>query len=911
MIPCISTKSVNYLYGTADERYSYSKDFFRKTHFPQTLNRYYRNKLTESVSENDLLEEIEEHHTFGNRIFVIFGSTGSGKSELLCWIRDQWSLSNNPRPIIRISRNELNPQVLVKKCYESIGLELGDLIIDEYKWDLLLSKPITIINQMVWSTMSELFESDDDIVPATLLLRPVIEKNILEFTKQILKGKISKPLEIITKEEFELLLNSTTIKIDIHYNKFRDSLLKKLDQYLFQGTDMKTIFKQLTKLLLELKIRPVLLIDDLVQSINLYAADLLDYFLTLEEGNWDVVIGLTPGVEQGEDFTLELKNRIKNLDTIDDRVKKLWLSDESGSNFFTLEKKQAQQYLLNYILALKEANGYTCTGKCPHANSCKRLFIDSDTDLNILPFNIPLINRIFDGIPNGKGTLRYLILHSREILQFLIKGESKAAKKIINLLNREVFVEHEDKTIKLLSEMYSSPNDKEYTIAYSFLKHFKFDCPDITVSVRKLGSYNKEEINEDISEARNVVNPHIRDWIEGHKVKDQLLEPLRSGVATIIHEIVKGSSIVRENTSRAIKSSAVIQRCEIVNRYKYPISFKENNKMQIVIDKNINLLQISNFQQLKMQDRGDMFAKISNDINVSEWIFQTERLKRQWVSELEKYLGYPIEDFAYYFKNLMSKIHRIGQSDWTSSIVNPIQKEWLEIAEEFFLDWFALRDNIVDYNKIDNMIEDKNFDQKFLSFTPSKALNKFQIKNYPLGNFIVDLQKAVKNYLDSIKPLVIDKANEIISLKRFTRLIPGDLVQKIEPINNILQKENLILDDIKYIDDIVNFLSKEENRNVITQFQNEQSYLNNINKFFPLIEDDEVVRMDIVNLTKMDEYLRDKLKLRGQVRKYIIKLLENGETQLPRKQWKGILRDIEAVNPEFFDHIHLNVYIRK
>ncbi|MEH7255606.1 hypothetical protein V7111_26205, partial [Neobacillus niacini] len=104
MIPCISTKSIGYLYGTADERYSFSKDFYRKTHFPQILNRYYKNKLFESVTEKDLLQELEENHTFGNRVYVIFGSTGSGKSELLCWIRDQWDLTNNPRPIVRISR---------------------------------------------------------------------------------------------------------------------------------------------------------------------------------------------------------------------------------------------------------------------------------------------------------------------------------------------------------------------------------------------------------------------------------------------------------------------------------------------------------------------------------------------------------------------------------------------------------------------------------------------------------------------------------------------------------------------------------------------------------------------------------------------------------------------------------------
>ncbi|WP_144553428.1 hypothetical protein [Bacillus sp. X1(2014)] len=899
MIPCISKKNISYLYGTADERYNFSNEFFRNTHFPQSLNRYYKDKLIESVTEKELMQELEENHPFGNRVYMIFGSTGSGKSELLCWIRDQWELTHNPRPIIRISRNELNPQVLVRKCYDSIGVKLEDLIIDENKWDLLLSKPITIINQMVWSTMSELFERDEDIVPATLLLRPVIEKNILEFTKQISQGQINKPLEIIKKEEYEKLLESTTLNIDINYNKFRFSLLKKLDQFLFQGTDIKTIFKQLSNILLEKKIRPVLLIDDLVQSINLYAADLLDYFITLEEGNWDVVIGLTPGVEQGEAFTLELMNRIRNLDTIDDRVKKLWLSDESGSNFFSLEKEQAQNYLHNYLVALKDANGYSCSTACPHATSCKDLLRDSQTQLEILPFNVPLINRIYDGIPNGKGALRYLILHSRELLRFLIKGDAKAANKVFNYVNRDVYIEHENKTVKFLAEMYANPKEEKYTLSASLLEHFKKDSGDITVTVRNLDLYREEVHIETIHVKKGVVNTHIRDWIEGEKVKEELLEPVRSGVATIIHEIVKGTSLIRSNTSRATKSTATIQRSEVVNRYKYPISFTETENTQIVIDKKVNLLQIANFQQLKMQDRGDKFALVSNDFNIAEWIYSSERLKTQWKNELEEGLGYKIEDFAYNLKQFLYKIRTISASDWTSGINNPIKQEWVEMAEDLFLDWFALRDNIIDVNEKKDNIED--FDLHFLSYKPVKSLNKFQIRNYPLMNFIAELQKGIKSYLNALEPLIEEKSSEIQTLIRFSRYFSSDMVEKVKQVNMLIHKENRTINDLYEINEIIIWLSKEVNNEIIAKIQNEQVYLFNINKFIPTNNID----MDF------DEYLKDKLKMRSQVRKHLLKLMIKGETQLPRKQWKGILRDIEEVNPEFFEHLQIRINLNK
>jgi hypothetical protein len=906
MIPCISAKSINYLYGTADEKYNFSKDFFRKTHFPQIMNRYFNNKLIESVSENDLLEELEEEYIFGNRVFVIFGSTGSGKSELLCWIKDKWLQKNNKRPIIRISRNELNPQILVKKCFETLGFELNDFMIDENKWDILLNKPITIINQMVWSTMAEIFDTDEHIVPAAMLFRPVIEKNILEFTNQIRVGHIIKPLVIISKEEFDLLIESTSFNININYHKIRDSLQMKLDQFLFQGYDIKTIFKQLSNPLIEKNIRPILLIDDLVQSLNLYAADILDFFITLEEGNWDVVIGLTPGVEQGNGFNSELKTRIRNLDTIDDRIKKLWLSDEAGSNFYTLEKEDAHNYLRNYLLAIKEANNFKCSEDCPKANSCKMIFGNSNNELDILPFNKPLINRIFDGIPSGKGALRYLILNSREVLKFLIKGNPKSTNKIFPLLNREVFIDHDDKLIKLLTEMYANPIIDHFSITKSILKHFKYDSNDISVPVNLITNHKEEIVDQPILNKKDPLHSHIRDWLEGSKVKEQIIEPLRSGVATIIHEITKGTSIVRPHTSRIVKTSATVQRNEVINRYKYPISFNGNDKTQIVINKNINLLQIANFQQLKMQERPFVFENIANDWNLSEWIYQTEIIKKEWKYELERDLGYTIEEFAFYFKKLLFKLHKIGGN--LSIDKNPIQMDWLDLAEDLFLDWFAIRDNIVDYNKLELMLNEEEFNQFFLLNNYSKSLNKYQIKNIPLGDFLGNIQSEIKNTIKMLQPVLYKNAIELLSFQSIRTILTNQGVN-LEEIYCIIKKEEFTLNDLLNIDIFVNLLSTEDNKKLITQIQNEQRFYSNIYKILPQLKDDESAS-NINDLNSMNAYLSEKLKLRSQVRKHFINLVEKGETQLPKKQWKGILRDIEELNPNLFDNINVKINIR-
>src|SRR5690554_4621758 len=113
MIPCLSKQSLKLLTATADERYAFSPSFFRETHFKQVLHEFYQSKVKANITEEDLLEELTELSHYGNRIFFVIGSTGSGKSELLCWLKDQWCEKKINRPVIRISRSELNPQVLI------------------------------------------------------------------------------------------------------------------------------------------------------------------------------------------------------------------------------------------------------------------------------------------------------------------------------------------------------------------------------------------------------------------------------------------------------------------------------------------------------------------------------------------------------------------------------------------------------------------------------------------------------------------------------------------------------------------------------------------------------------------------------------------------------------------------------
>ncbi|MEC1071407.1 hypothetical protein [Priestia megaterium] len=912
MLPCLNKNSIKNLYNTADERYNFSPGFFRETHYPQVLNKYYKNELIEKVTEAQLLDEIEEEHLYGNRVYVIFGSTGSGKSELLCWIKDQWEFKRNSRPIVRISRSELNPQMLVKKCYESFGLDIEDIVIDEKKWDLLISKPISIINQMVWTAVSELFDNDDEIVPITMLLRPAIEKNILKFSNQIKKGKLSEPLEIISEQEFLQLMENTTLPIQINYDKLRDSLLKKLDHFLFQGTDIITIFKRLSSMLKEQEIRPVILIDDLVQSLNLYSAEVLDYFITLEEGNWDVIIGLTPGVIEDNKFENILKNRIKTLDTIDDRVKKLWLSDESGTNSFSIDRNQACNYLENYLTALKKANGFECSSKCKHASTCTNILVDSKARLTELPLNQPLIQRVYDAIPDGKGLLRYMVIHLRELLLFFLRRNKKDTDKIKHFFYRDIYAEHEDSLIKIIAEMYADSESRNINLPRELIKNFNsnFD-KDITVKLAGISMLtNSQSIKETVSKTTPRLNP-IRDWVDGQNVNEQLLEPIRAGVASIISEVVKGTSFGREYVPRMTKSTSIIQRTEVTNRFKYPITFKENNKRnQVFVKKHFNLLNIANYQQLKIQDRPLIFSEVANDHNVAQWIYQGEQIKEQWHMEITQELGMNLEHFAYQFKKYITKLGKIGEINWISQIESPVSPEILESVEFLFLDWFSLRDNMIDYYKLELMKEDLYFEKWLLDLNPSKSLNKYSLKNIPLQTFILNLQANIKTYYYEVNLIIEEKIQQMKSLKNFIKTHSNEFYEKLEGIINTGPTNRLSLEFLLTFNDIDIWFSNYHEQ-YFQDWQKQQILEQNINNILVFLKEDDDLTDNIASIDEFQHYLVNKLNIRKQVSHHLTNLIQHGHTQLPKKQWKGILNDLDEHSPHLFKNISVQISIRK
>src|SRR5260221_7212019 len=141
---------------------------------------------------------------------------------------------------------------------------------------------------------------------------------------------------------------------------------------MLENTSIRTTLRDLSQHFAQRNQRPVILIDDLVQSISVFATEFLDYFITLDEGNWDVIIGITPASLQSDKRGRELLERINYLDTIDDRVDKLWLSDEQGLESFFLNEANCLDLAFVYLEAFRRRNKIACS-QCPALHHCKIL----------------------------------------------------------------------------------------------------------------------------------------------------------------------------------------------------------------------------------------------------------------------------------------------------------------------------------------------------------------------------------------------------------------------------------------------------------------------------------------------------------------------------------------------------------
>ncbi len=547
-LPCLAPAGTRIFAPTADQRFLAGSSEFLRTHFPIQV-RYRGAGYSTTLTEQDILHRLLEPGpaVVGNRVFVLYGAAGSGKSELIRWLQTQIALQDASRSevTIRIARTDLDVLHIAqrfKHLYSAQPFQDNTL----QRWEECRRKPRTLAKILVLTALERLLGSDDQINALYYQLIDVVQANLERcFAAMSLPSEdVGQFIELFSREDLVEILRNSAIPVPVEYEALRYHLLKTFRDQLLEGLDLPHTLKQIAqRVQQEQRKRPILLIDDLVQSINLFATDLLDYFLTLEEGCWDVVVGITPNSLEATLRGRELLDRIAFLDTIDDRVEKLWLSDEYGLDSSFLNEMNCTEYARLYLTEYKRQNKQPCNMHCPVFHRCQHLEPDQPDDL-LAPFNKEVLIRLFRSLPPDKGKVRYYTLYLRDILERLTRGESLISA-LQQYVKSEQAIYHPNRHLAQVHELYGPLLDVETLhVETSNITHLYqfFGIQESAEDPQQPVVASLYRMRQEIQSARDdqlAIDPGkeaIKEWLKGEAVNKQQLRNLRRGTVKAIKD---------------------------------------------------------------------------------------------------------------------------------------------------------------------------------------------------------------------------------------------------------------------------------------------------------------------------------------------------------------------------------------
>jgi len=559
-LPCLKADGAKVFTRTAGQRALLGDVEFLRTHFPVQLHSY-RSGSQVTLSEHDLLEHLLDQQSVGagNRVFILYGAAGSGKSELLRWLQMHIQRQDRTRAAVtaRISRTDLDIFHIVRRLQETYGLPpLREASLR--RWEACRQKPRTLAKIMVLSALEQLLASDEQINALYYQLIDIVQSNLERCFASMSQPAedIGQYIELLRREDLQEMVRTSVVPLSLEYETLRFSLLQVLREYLLEGLDFSWTLQQIAQTVQrERGHRPVLLIDDLVQSIQLFASDILDYAITLEQGCWDIVIGLTPHSLESTLRGKELLDRIAYLDTIDDRVHKLWLSDEHGLSSSFLHEENCADYARLYLSEYKRQNGQRCDATCPAFWRCQHLEPERSQDL-LAPLNTAVLIRLFRSLPAGKGKARYLTSYLREILLRTARGEDLLGV-LQEYIKPEWAVYSSDQAVSRMYELYSSflPEGTTSVLdpgAHEHLHQF-FGRQPAHRHLPVVASLHRQSSETRTTDARPELDPGkeaIKAWLQGETVNKQLLKTLRRGILKALKETYALDLLTRLHTAR-------------------------------------------------------------------------------------------------------------------------------------------------------------------------------------------------------------------------------------------------------------------------------------------------------------------------------------------------------------------------
>lgn len=792
-MPCLAPEGLQVFTTTADQRYQISPETFLRTHFPMAMRRFRDHQPPTTLTEGELLGKLldTQHTRPGNRVFLLYGAAGSGKSELLKWLEVMIEREDPAQAemMIRVARTELDVLRIAERFKHTLSDEYFAEVTHR-RWEEARRKPRTLAKLLVLMALEQMLDSDDEINALYYRLLEVVQPNIeRSFAAMDATPGVGTQIELFTRKDLERIKEETVLSVPLEYEPFRHAMLTALRNQLLEGLELAETLQLISaNVSRQRDLRPVLLVDDLVQSLNLFASDLMDYFITLDAGNWDVVVGLTPASFEGSERGRELLARIAYLDTIDDRVEKLWLSDERGHDSYFLSEANCVRYAARYLSEYRRLNRVSCSAACPAHSRCLGLgAVDEGTLL--APFNTPALVRIFRALPDGKGKARYFTDWLRDALA-VAKQDGGFLPHLADLARVEFAVEHEDEELAQLAALYGPllTSRREIVLSASLLRALGCPAQDVTLSVEPLLKPNPAVRLVQETPPPWMGDPEretIKAWLDGPSksrcgepfdsaqdrpvepsglVNRQLLGQLRRGIARWLRAVCPADALYAEGIARPHR---VLRWTKTYLDVRPPIILEgvdEGEGIPVSRDIGHAAFRLHDYAKATGDEAKVLARHLTQDERLLPLLFAVADYRRQVLARLETQSGMPADELSLRLYVLLVLVEGppderppgFGDTFWAQiEAAHARFSLWGHRLDErlgqamwhLFEDFFKLRDNVYDGLRITRLLggrEPGTLLDPLVQVDVARLDKDYRLGGVPLKDVLTMVQETIR-----------------------------------------------------------------------------------------------------------------------------------------------------------------------
>ncbi len=392
-------------------------EVFRETHVPiskikaEILRPH--DGSSEFVSEDDFRDAVlKSELKDDNRIFIVKGEVGSGKSHLCQWLEYEIngygdvSERSDSHVAIHISRSNTKLDEILEilhepidKEYEEVG-SIGDLNPEDFA-DFIVQGLLTFHKDRGQLKRFELEKFLEDFDSKTSF-RDVLVDNLTDYQKAVEQEGKEQAIDLFSRDDYGdvclSVFGDTQYQTDTYpalRRAVHDLLTNNLGIENFKGQ-----LEELSDAYVDAGKRPVLICEDLT-TFNVLKDDLLDHIFDLSSSHFDIVLGWTSGWER-ENIDDALSTSEDSLSYMQQRSQGyLSMTDDQGRAYF-LEDKSASLLLVEKYLEAIKNHSETSTS------------IPEDGFDNIYPFNDAFVHYVYQNLVqdgNRQQTPRVLLVH--------------------------------------------------------------------------------------------------------------------------------------------------------------------------------------------------------------------------------------------------------------------------------------------------------------------------------------------------------------------------------------------------------------------------------------------------------------------------------------------------------------------